>query len=136
MVPSKVEISLRKADQVAWGKLEDPSYKPEPEPVDDTATETNESHQPHWDIEDDDISDSDEEWAYDTPENKKANDKDKDEQKKQAEEVDILKRKEEVEKEMKTAMEERKRAEEEKKKLDEQRKEEEAGGYDDMPDLE
>uniref|UniRef100_A0A3B4X7S0 Zgc:92429 n=1 Tax=Seriola lalandi dorsalis TaxID=1841481 RepID=A0A3B4X7S0_SERLL len=70
MVPSKVEISLRKADQVAWGKLEDPNYKPEPEPVEDSLAETNESHQPDWDIADDDISDSDEEWAYDTPENK------------------------------------------------------------------
>uniref|UniRef100_A0A669DJG2 Zgc:92429 n=1 Tax=Oreochromis niloticus TaxID=8128 RepID=A0A669DJG2_ORENI len=71
MVPSKLEINLRKADQVAWGKLEDPNYKPEPEPADDPFIESNESHQPSWDIDDDDISDSDEEWAYDTPKNKK-----------------------------------------------------------------
>lgn len=64
MVPSKVEIILHKADQVAWGKLEDPNYKPEPEPVEDSA-ETNESYQPIWDI--DNISDLDEEWAYDIP---------------------------------------------------------------------
>uniref|UniRef100_A0A3Q0RGM1 Zgc:92429 n=1 Tax=Amphilophus citrinellus TaxID=61819 RepID=A0A3Q0RGM1_AMPCI len=69
MVPSKLEINLRKADQVAWGKLEDPNYKPEPEPVDDNFIESNEPQQPDWDIDDDDISD--EEWAYDTPENKK-----------------------------------------------------------------
>uniref|UniRef100_A0A667WF38 Zgc:92429 n=1 Tax=Myripristis murdjan TaxID=586833 RepID=A0A667WF38_9TELE len=36
MVPSKVEITLRKADSVAWGKLEDPNFKPEPEPADNT----------------------------------------------------------------------------------------------------
>ncbi|XP_056156683.1 cysteine and histidine-rich domain-containing protein 1 [Lampris incognitus] len=65
MVPSKVEVSLCKADAVAWGKLEDPNFKPEPEPA-DNALETNEAYQPDWDIEDDDISDSDEEWAYDT----------------------------------------------------------------------
>uniref|UniRef100_A0A669E999 Zgc:92429 n=1 Tax=Oreochromis niloticus TaxID=8128 RepID=A0A669E999_ORENI len=63
MVPSKLEINLRKADQVAWGKLEDPNYKPEPEPADDPFIESNESHQPSWDIDDDDISDSDEEWT-------------------------------------------------------------------------
>lgn len=34
MVSSKVEVSLRKADAVAWGKLEDPTFKPEPEPLD------------------------------------------------------------------------------------------------------
>jgi hypothetical protein len=34
MVSSKVEVSLRKADAVAWGKLEDPKFKPEPEPQD------------------------------------------------------------------------------------------------------
>ncbi|XP_026208151.1 CHORD and p23_melusin_like domain-containing protein [Anabas testudineus] len=133
MVPSKVEITLRKADPVAWGKLEDPNYKPEPEPIEESVGESNETHQPNWDIDDDDISDSDEEWAYDTPENKKPKDKDGDEQKNNEEQ--ILKRKEEVEEEMKRAMEERRRAEEEKKKLEEQRKNEEAG-YEDMPDLE
>uniref|UniRef100_A0A3B3VUR4 CS domain-containing protein n=1 Tax=Poecilia latipinna TaxID=48699 RepID=A0A3B3VUR4_9TELE len=35
MVPSKVEITLRKANQVSWGKLEDPNYTPEPDPVND-----------------------------------------------------------------------------------------------------
>ncbi|TNM93676.1 hypothetical protein fugu_001852 [Takifugu bimaculatus] len=66
MVPSKVEIVLRKAHQVAWGKLEDPNHKAEPEqedPLEDTAG----ASQSYWDIADDDISDSDEEWAYDTP---------------------------------------------------------------------
>ncbi|XP_023271177.1 cysteine and histidine-rich domain-containing protein 1-like [Seriola lalandi dorsalis] len=132
MVPSKVEISLRKADQVAWGKLEDPNYKPEPEPVEDSLAETNESHQPDWDIADDDISDSDEEWAYDTPENKQ---KEKREEQRKAEDMQNLQRKE-VEEEMKRAMEERRKAEEEKKRLEEQRREEEAEGFEDMPDLE
>uniref|UniRef100_A0A3P8TD02 Zgc:92429 n=1 Tax=Amphiprion percula TaxID=161767 RepID=A0A3P8TD02_AMPPE len=76
MVPSKVEISLRKADPVSWGKLEDPNYKPEPEPVEDTFAET-ETYQPNWDIEDDDISDSDEDWTYDTPQNKPRNNEEK-----------------------------------------------------------
>uniref|UniRef100_A0A3Q3XAA6 Uncharacterized protein n=1 Tax=Mola mola TaxID=94237 RepID=A0A3Q3XAA6_MOLML len=67
MVPSKTEITLRKADQVAWGKLEDPNYKPEPEPEPEDSSETTESYQPHWDIEDDDISDSDDEWAHEPP---------------------------------------------------------------------
>uniref|UniRef100_UPI0037E8F935 cysteine and histidine-rich domain-containing protein 1 isoform X2 n=1 Tax=Semicossyphus pulcher TaxID=241346 RepID=UPI0037E8F935 len=134
MVPSKVEITLRKADQVAWGKLEDPNYKPEPEPIEET--ETTESSQPDWDIDDDDISDSDEEWAYDTAANKTQEQKDREEQKKKDEEMQNLKRKE-VEEEMKRAMEERTRAEEEKKKLEEQRRQEEEGGdFDDMPDLE
>ncbi|XP_076581158.1 cysteine and histidine-rich domain-containing protein 1 [Chaetodon auriga] len=130
MVPSKVEIILRKADQVAWGKLEDPNYKPEPEPVEDSA-ETNESYQPDWDIDDDDISDSDEEWAYDTPKNK-TQEKDGDEQKKKSEDV----KRKEVEEEMKKAMEERKKAEEERKKLEEERRQEEDGQYEDMPELE
>lgn len=133
MVPSKLEINLRKADQVAWGKLEDPNYKPEPEPADDPFIESNESYQPDWDIDDDDISDSDEEWAYDTPKNKKA---EKDEnQKKNEEERQKLKRKE-VEEEMKRALEERMKAEEERKKLEEQRRQEEEEGYEDMPELE
>lgn len=134
MVPSKVEITLRKADLVAWGKLEDPKYKPEPEPIEESITETNETHQPDWDIEDDDISDSDEEWAYDTPQDKKSGNKDGDERKNKEEQ--ILKRREEVEEEMKRALEEKRRAEEEKKKLEEQRKNEDAEGYEDMPDLE
>ncbi|XP_059211134.1 cysteine and histidine-rich domain-containing protein 1 [Centropristis striata] len=128
MVPSKVEITLRKADQVAWGKLEDPNYKPEPEPVEDSVSEPTQTYNPDHDIADDDISDSDEEWAYDTPANKKPGDKETDEQKKKEEEN--LKTKE-VEEEMKKAMEERKREEEERK-----RRQEEEEGYEDMPDLE
>ncbi|KAG7498123.1 hypothetical protein JOB18_049459 [Solea senegalensis] len=131
MVPSKVEISLRKADQVSWGKLEDPNYKPEPEPIENSFTETTESTQPDWDIDDDDISDSDEEWAYDTPPNKQQ-DKGEDEEKKNAQKMQNAQRKE-VEEEIKMAMEERRKAEEERKKLEEQRTQE---GYEDMPDLE
>ncbi|XP_042368274.1 cysteine and histidine-rich domain-containing protein 1 [Plectropomus leopardus] len=134
MVPSKVEITLRKADQVAWGKLEDPNYKPEPEPVEDSSAETTASYHPDYDIDDDDISDSDEEWAYDTAANKTQEKKDI-EQKKIEEDTQNLKLKE-VEEEMKKAMEERKRAEEERKKLEEQRMLEEAGEFEDMPELE
>lgn len=135
MVPSKVEITLRKADQVAWGKLEDPNYKPEPEPVEESFNEPTEFYHPDHDIDDDDISDSDEEWAYDTAQNKKPEEQDRDEQKNKEEEIQNLKRKE-VEEEMKKALEERKRAEEERKKLEEQRRQEDEGGYEDMPDLE
>ncbi|XP_015250890.1 PREDICTED: cysteine and histidine-rich domain-containing protein 1-like [Cyprinodon variegatus] len=136
MVPSKVEITLRKADQVAWGKLEDPNYKPEPEPVDDDLNEAQESYQPDWDIDDDDISDSDEEWAYDTPENKKKVEEIEQQRKsREEEEMQNLKRKE-VEEEMRRLMAEQKKMEEEKRKLEEQRREEEQEGYEDMPDLE
>ncbi|CAJ1085864.1 LOW QUALITY PROTEIN: cysteine and histidine-rich domain-containing protein 1 [Xyrichtys novacula] len=129
MVPSKVEIILRKADQVAWGKLEDPNYKPEPEPTEDT--EAQEAVQANWDIDDDDISDSDEEWAYDVPSKKKT-----EEEKKQEQKNEEMKRKE-VEEEMKRAAEERRKAEEERKRMEEQRRqEEESGDFDDMPDLE
>lgn len=128
MVPSKVEITLRKADQVAWGKLEDPNYKPEPEPTEESA-ENNDLYQPNWDIDDDDISDSDEDWAYDTPK------KDAGEQKKKSEEPQDLKRKD-VEEEMRRAMDERKKAEEERTKLEEQRRQEDEGLYEDMPELE
>lgn len=131
MVPSKLEINLRKADQVAWGKLEDPNYKPEPKPVDDNFIESNEPQQPNWDIDDNDISD--EEWAYDTPENKKK-EKVAGNQENKEEEVSKLKRKE-VEEEMRKALEERLKAEEEEKQLEEQRRQEEEG-YEDMPDLE
>ena len=65
MLPSKVEVTLRKADAVAWGKLEDPNHKPEPE-VDLVPSDMDQPSHPDWDIDDDDISDSDEEWAYDT----------------------------------------------------------------------
>uniref|UniRef100_A0A3Q3N8I8 Zgc:92429 n=1 Tax=Labrus bergylta TaxID=56723 RepID=A0A3Q3N8I8_9LABR len=60
MVASKVEIILRKADKVAWGKLEDPKYKAEPEPEKEIVT--TEYYHPDRDIDDNDISDSDEEW--------------------------------------------------------------------------
>ncbi|XP_072232853.1 cysteine and histidine-rich domain-containing protein 1 [Leuresthes tenuis] len=135
MVPSKVEIILAKADQVAWGKLEDPNYKPEPEPIEEASFEIPESYQPDWEIDDDDISDSDEEWAYDTAENKKKNGKDSQEGGKDEGKEKEFKMKE-VEEDMKRAMEERRRAEEERKKLEEQRRQEDAEGYEDMPDLE
>lgn len=135
MVPSKVEISLRKADQVAWGKLEDPNYKPEPEPSDDILRETNESLQPDWDIDDDDISDSDEEWANDMQPKKTQNEKEEDKNKMKEAEMQNLKRKE-VEEEMKRAMEERRKAEEERRKAEELRKLEEEEGYEALPDLE
>lgn len=134
MVPSKVEITLRKADQVSWGKLEDPNHKAEPEPVEEAVTEMPEPYNPDWDIADDDISDSDEEWAYDTQENRKAKSKEDQEETKTEETEQNLKRKQ-VEEEMKNAMREKLRAEEEKKRLEEQRKQEEEG-YEDMPDLE
>ncbi|XP_076144765.1 cysteine and histidine-rich domain-containing protein 1 [Alosa pseudoharengus] len=57
MLASKVEVTLRKANAVSWGKLEDPNFKPEPELL-DTETET-EQTRPDWDIDDDDISESD-----------------------------------------------------------------------------
>ncbi|XP_032438912.1 cysteine and histidine-rich domain-containing protein 1 [Xiphophorus hellerii] len=137
MVPSKVEITLRKANQVSWGKLEDPNYTPEPEPVDyDVVNDNQESQQPDWDIADDDISDSDEEWAYDTPQNKSQGGESEEQRKRREEqEVQNLKRKE-VEEEMKRLMQEQKRAEEQRRKLEEQRREEEQEGYEDMPDLE
>lgn len=125
MVPSKIEIVLRKAHPVSWGKLEDPNYKAEPEqedPLEDTA----EASPSYWDIGDDDISDSDEEWAYDTPENRKQ----KEQSGKASEGTQDLQMKD-VEEEMKKVAAERKREEEERK-----RRGEEAEGYEDMPDLE
>uniref|UniRef100_A0A3P9A380 Uncharacterized protein n=1 Tax=Esox lucius TaxID=8010 RepID=A0A3P9A380_ESOLU len=65
MVPTKVEVSLHKSDAVAWGKLEDPKFKPEAEPQEEDLDYTDEADDPsQWDrdIDDDDISDSDEEW--------------------------------------------------------------------------
>lgn len=138
MVPSKVEIVLRKAEQVSWGKLEDPNYKPEPEPED--PTEASEAFQPDWDISDDDISDSDEDWAYDTPEyRKKKQERDsrkKEEEKKEGATQNEQRR--EVEEELKKAAEERKRQEEAKRKQEEQwrKEEEEQGEYEDLPELE
>lgn len=126
MVPSKVEVSLRKADQVSWGKLEDPNHKPEPEPVDDSLSQSEPLQRPDWEIDDDDISDSDGEWAYDTAP-KKA-EKDPGEKK----EIQNLKRKE-VEEDMKHALEEQRKAEEEERR---RRLAEEEEGYEEMPDLE
>lgn len=135
MVPSKVEVTLHKADQVAWGKLEDPNYKPEPEPEEETFTETTEPYPNDHDIDDNDISDSDEEWAYDTPQNKPPGAEDGVEHKKKEEDTQLLKTKE-VEEEVKKALEEKKRAEEERTKLKEQRQQEAGGAYEDMPELE
>uniref|UniRef100_A0A673KBZ2 Cysteine and histidine-rich domain-containing protein 1-like n=1 Tax=Sinocyclocheilus rhinocerous TaxID=307959 RepID=A0A673KBZ2_9TELE len=58
MVPSKVEVTMGKADAVAWGKLEDPKHKAEPEVTDEMNTEQ-EDVKPDWYISDDDISESD-----------------------------------------------------------------------------
>lgn len=62
MVPSKVEVTLKKADPVSWGKLEDPKHKPEPETTDDVTTKKADE-KPDWYISDDDISESD--WEDD-----------------------------------------------------------------------
>ncbi|XP_075884122.1 cysteine and histidine-rich domain-containing protein 1 [Nelusetta ayraudi] len=136
MVPSKVEIVLRKADRVSWGKLEDPNYKPEPEPED--PTEASESAQPDWDIADDDISDSDDDWAYDTPEYKKKKQEERDRRKTEEEQQGAAQNEQRkgVEEELKRAAEERKRAEEERRKQEEQWRKEEQGEYEDMPELE
>lgn len=124
MVPSKIEIVLRKAHGVSWGKLEDPNYKAQPE-QDDPPEETAESSNSYWDIADDDISDSDEEWAYDTPGDRKRK-----ERSSEGTQVEDLQMKD-VEEEMKAAAEERKRLEE---AAAAQRRGDE--GYEDMPDLE
>lgn len=141
MVPSKVEIVLRKADQVSWGKLEDPNYKPEPEPED--PAEPSESFQPDWDIADDDISDSDEDWAYDTPEyRQKRQERESRKAEREKEEEGQVgaaqnEQRRQVEEELKRAAEERRRAEEERRQQEEQwRREEEGGEYEDMPELE
>ncbi|CAF91127.1 unnamed protein product, partial [Tetraodon nigroviridis] len=57
LLPSKVEIVLRKAQPGSWGRLEDPDRPAEPEPQE----QLEEPVQACWDIADDDISDSDEE---------------------------------------------------------------------------
>lgn len=136
MVPSKVEVVLRKADQVSWGKLEDPNYKPEPEPED--PSEASESFQPDWDIADDDISDSDDDWAYDTPEyRKKKQERDsRNKEQEQGQGAAQNEQRREVEEELKRAAEERKKAEEERRKQEEQWRKEEEGEYEDMPELE
>ncbi|MBN3297469.1 CHRD1 protein, partial [Amia calva] len=60
MVPSKVEVTLVKADPVSWAKLEDPRAHVE---LAEGLQESEESEdvRPDWDISDDDISESDEE---------------------------------------------------------------------------
>ncbi|XP_056600804.1 cysteine and histidine-rich domain-containing protein 1 [Triplophysa dalaica] len=63
MVPSKVEVTMRKADAVAWGKLEDPKHKPEPEVTNEINMPDQEDAKPAWYISDDDISESD--WEDD-----------------------------------------------------------------------
>ncbi len=68
MVPSKVEVTMQKADAVAWGKLEDPKHKPEPEVTDEMNTEQ-EDVKPDWYISDDDISESD--WEDEEEDEKK-----------------------------------------------------------------
>ncbi|XP_060730802.1 cysteine and histidine-rich domain-containing protein 1 [Tachysurus vachellii] len=71
MVPSKVEVTLKKADAVAWGKLEDSKHKPEPEVTEDicsTEQEMKADEKPDWYISDDDISESD--WEDDDDDNK------------------------------------------------------------------
>ncbi|XP_061618921.1 cysteine and histidine-rich domain-containing protein 1 [Phyllopteryx taeniolatus] len=131
MVPSKVEITLRKADQVAWGKLEDPNYKPEPEPTEDETDDVVDSQRPDWD--DDDISDSDEEWACDTAQKKTQAEPDGGERRAGlVEESHNVKRKE-VEQEMRRAMEDKRQVEDEKEDLRRQQEEE---GYEEMPELE
>ncbi|KAL4631691.1 cysteine and histidine-rich domain-containing protein 1-like [Arapaima gigas] len=60
MVPAKVEVMLRKADGVAWGKLEDPNAKVEPPPEEEIVVEEPDQL-PDWDIDDDDISESEDE---------------------------------------------------------------------------
>lgn len=66
MVPSKVEVTLKKANSVAWGKLEDTKQIPEPQATETISTseqETKEEEKPDWYISDDDISESD--WEDD-----------------------------------------------------------------------
>lgn len=66
MVPSKVEVTLKKADAVSWGKLEDSKHKPEPEVTENINSpqqEVKADEKPDWYISDDDISESD--WEDD-----------------------------------------------------------------------
>ncbi|ROL28102.1 Cysteine and histidine-rich domain-containing protein 1 [Anabarilius grahami] len=78
MVPSKVEVTMRKADAVAWGKLEDPKHKPEPEVTNDMNNTEQEDVKPDWYISDDDISESD--WEDDDEEDKKESEEKKEKQ--------------------------------------------------------
>lgn len=85
MVPSKVEVTLKKADTVAWGKLEDSKHKPEPEVTEDicsTEQEMKADEKPDWYISDDDISESD--WE-DDDDNKEDDDDNKEDVKKEEE---------------------------------------------------
>ncbi|XP_069049721.1 cysteine and histidine-rich domain-containing protein 1 [Lepisosteus oculatus] len=62
MVPSKVEVTLRKADAVSWAKLEDPRAGAGTEPAPEAQEQGESEEQSYdWDISDDDISDSEEE---------------------------------------------------------------------------
>ncbi|XP_055055164.1 cysteine and histidine-rich domain-containing protein 1 [Misgurnus anguillicaudatus] len=73
MVPSKVEVTLKKADVVAWGKLEDPKHKPEPDVNNETNNPEEEEVKPDWDISDDDISESD--WEDEEDDKKESENK-------------------------------------------------------------
>lgn len=79
MVPSKVEVTMRKANALAWGKLEDPKHKPEPEVTTETNEPAQEDAKPDWDISDDDISESD--WEDDEEDKKESEKKEKKEEK-------------------------------------------------------
>ncbi|KAK6480256.1 cysteine and histidine-rich domain-containing protein 1-like [Huso huso] len=65
MVPSKVELTLVKADAVSWGKLEDPRARAEQASESVEENGPSEEASPVWDDSDDDISisDSDEEYT-------------------------------------------------------------------------
>ncbi|XP_066536503.1 cysteine and histidine-rich domain-containing protein 1 [Hoplias malabaricus] len=76
MLPSKVEVTLKKVDPVAWGKLEDPKHKPEPEVTPDT---TEQEIKPDVYISDDDISESD--WEEEEEEEEEKKKKEEDENK-------------------------------------------------------
>jgi len=60
---------MQKAHAVAWGKLENPKHKPEPEVTDEMNNTEQENVKPDWYISDDDISESD--WEDDDDEDKK-----------------------------------------------------------------
>ncbi|XP_065104741.1 cysteine and histidine-rich domain-containing protein 1 [Paramisgurnus dabryanus] len=74
MVPSKVEVTMKKADVVAWGKLEDPKHIPEPDVNNETNNPEEEEVKPDWDISDDDISESD--WEDEEEDKKESKNKD------------------------------------------------------------
>ncbi|XP_077445688.1 cysteine and histidine-rich domain-containing protein 1 isoform X2 [Stigmatopora argus] len=126
VVQSKVEIALRKADRVTWGKLEDPDRKSEPESAE--AEDDPEWRCPDWD--DDDISDSDEEWAGDGAAAAPVKET---RAEVEPEDVHDVKRKA-VEQEVREAVEVKQRAEEERAEL--RRQQEEEDGDEEMPELE